>query len=156
MVPADYLATARRLLGLHTSKPRQSDLRKSVSAAYYALFYALCRNCADCLIGTSGADKSGPAWRQVFRSVEHGYAKRQCMNQQVMAQFPQEIRSCASKFAALQAKRQEVDYDPDARLDLEEAQTWLDAATLAIDDLGKAPLKDRRAFAAWVTMKARP
>ena len=155
MRPDNYLATARKLLSGHKGRPRQSDLKKAVSVAYYAVFYALCRNNADCLIGATGANASGPAWRQVFRAVDHGFAKRRCRVSHVMAKFPPRIRAFASRFKALQDKRHEVDYDPEVTLSLAESQAWLDTAAEAITELGGAPIKDRRAFAAWVTVKDR-
>ena len=156
MLSNEYLETSRHLLAANGGRPSQPDLRKAVSIAYYAAFYALCRTCADCLIGAPGPGASKPAWRQVFRAVEHGHAKRQCMNRQVMAQFPEEIQGFAEKFRYLQEIRHEADYDPDIRLDRDEAREWVELAAEAITHLGDAPMKDRRAFAAWVSMKARP
>ncbi|MCY4185677.1 MAG: hypothetical protein OXC82_09925 [Rhodobacteraceae bacterium] len=37
MQPLDLISTARRLVG----KPRQADLKRALSTAYYALFHAL-------------------------------------------------------------------------------------------------------------------
>ena len=156
MSPTNYLSTAHKLLSGHTGRPRQSDLKKAMSASYYAAFYALCKNNADCFIGASKAGRSEPAWQQVFRATEHGLAKRRCANQQVMQRFPPEIQAFAAKFRSLQDKRHKADYDPGANLSLDEAQDCLDAATEAITELSKADLKDRRAFAAWVTMRGRP
>lgn len=156
MRPADYLDIVRRLLRTGAGRPRQADLRKAVSIAYYAVFYALCQNSADCFIGTSGADRSERAWQQAFRAVEHGFARHQCMNQQLMAHFPQEIQFFGISFTTLQEKRHEADYHPGTEFSLRDAQALLDTATLAIAELGKASLKDRRDFAAWVTLKDRP
>ena len=156
MLALDFLDLARSLLSGHTGRPRQAYLRKAVSAAYYAVFYALCRNSADSFVGTSGADRSAPAWRQVFRAVDHGFAKRQCRNRQMMQRFPLPIQAFASSFVMLQSKRHDADYDPDLRLSLEEARECVNAATQAVAALAEAPLKDRRAFAVLVTIKDRP
>ena len=155
MRPDDYLRTARKLLTGHRGRPRQADLEKAVSAAYYAVYHGFNHNNADMLVGTSGSNRSNPAWRQVYRAMDHGYARHQCRDQYVMARLPSQIQSCAETFAALQEKRHQVDYDPAASLSLAEAHYWVDAAAQAIAELAKAPLKDRRAFAVWVTIKRR-
>ncbi len=49
----DLLETAARLLSLRRlrGRPKQADLRRAISTAYYAVFHALCRMCADSLTG---------------------------------------------------------------------------------------------------------
>jgi hypothetical protein len=76
-VSNDLIATARRLAKASPKRPRQSDLKRGVSTAYYALFHALARDCADLLVGT-GDTRSEPAWAQVYRTLEHGVAKNSC------------------------------------------------------------------------------
>ena len=49
----DLLATARRLAKASPQKPRQSDLKRAISTAYYALFHAMARNAADMLVGAA-------------------------------------------------------------------------------------------------------
>ncbi len=96
MQPLDLIKTARRLSSPRGSKkPRQSDLKRAVSTAYYAMFHAMCRNCADCLIGKTKALRSEPAWRQAYRAVEHSHAKNQCKNKAILAKFPQDIQHFA-------------------------------------------------------------
>ncbi len=54
MQPRDLIAIARATANQQaTRKPRQSDLEHALTTAYYAMFHAMCRNCVDCLIGTS-------------------------------------------------------------------------------------------------------
>ena len=154
MLPNDCLATAGEMVS--APNPRQTNLRKAVSAAYYAAFYALCRNTADCFIGASESDRTERAWRQAFRSLDHGFAKRQCRNRQAMASFPPEIRRFASYFVWLQEKRHAADYDPGITLNLDEARNCLDRAAQAVAALAEASLEDRRDFAAWVTLRDRP
>ena len=154
MLPSDCLAAAGELMS--APNPRQINLRKAISASYYAAFYALCRNTADCFIGASESDRSGRAWRQAFRSLDHGFAKRQCRNQQVIVGFPPEIQLFASYFVWLQEKRHAADYDPGITFDLEGARNCLDRATQAVAALAAASEKDRRDFAALVTLRDRP
>ncbi|MCY4007043.1 MAG: hypothetical protein OXE84_09545 [Rhodobacteraceae bacterium] len=149
MQPRALIASARRLLGRgRKGKPRQSDLKRAMSTAYYAMFHALCRNCADSFIGTNRASRSLRAWRQVYRSVDHGYAKAQCMNQRVMRLFPSDIKRFAVKLRELQEQRLLTDYDPLSTFTRADVQT-------AIKGLHNSNIRDRKAFAAWTVMKKR-
>ena len=133
-------------------KPRQSDLRRAVSTAYYALFHALCRNCADAFIGTVGARRSAAAWRQAYRSLDHHRARTRCANQSVMRRFPADIQDFGNVFVKAQAQRHAADYDPSYRAAKAAVLTDLAAAESVIRKLRSAPLKDRRALAAWVAL----
>lgn len=115
----------------------------------------VCRNAADCLIGTSGSDRSNPAWQQVYRSVDHGFARNQCRNAAVMRRFPAEIAHFATVFVEFQEQRHAADYDPAARFRRSQTLLDLSRAESALAAFQRTPLKDRRAFAAWVTLRAR-
>lgn len=154
--PRDLIATARASANQPAArKPRQSDLKRALSTAYYAMFHAMCRNCADCLIGTASADRSKPAWVQAYRAIEHGFAKSQCLNRQVMSRFPRDIEDFANHFVDLQIERHRADYDPHARFTRSDVTTAIDTAEAAITAFFAEPIKDRRAFAAWVTLRNR-
>jgi hypothetical protein len=133
----------------------QAYLRRAVSTGYYALFHALAQGCADLLIGSSGAKRSKPAWNQVYRALDHGFVKQACQNQKMMGNFPKEIQDFANMFVQMQIDRHGADYDPDKRFFKSAVLANIAAAELAIRDLGTAPLKDRRAFAAWVLLRQR-
>ena len=155
MLPLELIRTARRLTETSgRGQPRQTDLKRAVSTAYYALFHTLCLICADGFIGTKTADRSNPAWQQTYRSVEHGLAKRRCSDKKVRV-FPSGIRNFAEEFVKMQEKRHEADYDPMSRFKLNDVVVAIDAAELAIQQLRSCPMKDRRAFAAWATMGKR-
>ena len=119
------------------------------------MFHALCWNCADCLIGGTNSDRSAPAWRQAYRAVEHGFARNQCEKRHVVSRFPAEIQDFAALFKSLQEKRNAADYDPFSRFSKTDADTMIDTAELAISRFRRSSIKDRRAFAAWTTMKNR-
>lgn len=155
MKPLELIQTAKRLASMSRNKPRQSDLRRAISTAYYALFHCVCRNCADCLIGTASADRSAPAWQQAYRSVVHGTVKHQCKNRTIMCKFPKDIEDFGNCFVELQFERHKADYDPNARFTRTEILTSIDSAESAIRAFGKTRIKDRRAFAAWTSMPTR-
>lgn len=120
---------------------------------YYALFHALCRNCADTLIGTNAASRSNPAWRQVYRAVDHGFAKGQCKTTSVIKRFPKDIEDFANLFVELQVERHKADYDPVTRFKRSDVVATIVEAEAVLQAFKKVPLQDRRAFAVWVSLK---
>lgn len=138
-------------------RPSQVFLRRAVSSLYYALFHHLARCCADTPVGGNGAARSKPAWRQVYRALEHGVAKNACKHNAVIERFPPGIRSFARTFVEFQEKRHSADYDPSAlKLQRSEIYQAIKMAETAIEDFDRAALQDRRAFAAHVLLKQRP
>ena len=152
---ADLLSTAQYLLGRHKGKPKQADLKRATSTIYYALFHTLARCCADCMIGGFNSDRSKPAWRQVYRSLDHGFAKQQCKDLTTIRKFPKDIEDFSNSFVTMQYKRHQADYDPDCRITKSEVLNDYSQVTTVIEKFRKTPIKDRRAFAAFVLLKKR-
>jgi len=92
--PRDFLKVARCLVESSTGRPAQAHLRRAVSTIYYAMFHTLARCCANLFIGGKGADRSNPAWHQVYRALEHGTAKSACSHGKVN-KFPKDIQEFA-------------------------------------------------------------
>lgn len=111
------------------------------------------QTCADSFIGAFGADRSSPAWLQVYRAVDHGFAKRQCGIRHVMKQFPKSIEDFGDAFTKAKAKRHMADYDPTHSVALSEVIDVIDTAEGVIRDFLKSRRKDKRAFDAWVLLK---
>lgn len=152
--PRDLLKTSRELLEVAHGKPRQANLLRATSTAYYAMFHTLARTCADLLIGGAGSERSKSAWHQVYRALEHGHARNCCKNGKLCL-FPKEIQDFANIFVSMQAKRHKADYDPHEKVFKSAVQTDLDLVDTVIDGFQSVPLKDRRAFAAFVLFKSR-
>ena len=155
MTPSNLIATAFSLADTgRRGRPRQTDLRRAVSTAYYALFHCLAASCADLLVGGSGADRSKPAWEQTYRALEHGIARQRC-RAGTIREFPPVIQEFARVFLDLQGKRHQADYasagDFPKRIVL---QNISDAAD-AIARFQQAPAKDRRAFAVYLLLNLR-
>ena len=72
-----------------------------------------------------------------------------------MKKFPMEIGDFAEEFVQAQSRRHSADYDPDAIYDRYEVLGDIDDAELAIKNFRAASTSDRRAFAAWVTLRKR-
>ncbi len=130
-------------------------MRRALSSAYYALFHCLARCCADTLVGGHGADRSKHAWRQVYRALEHGFAKNACKDSAVVGTFPQAIQDFADTFVTMQEKRHAADYDPSARFQKSEVLEAIEASDTALANFTGVPIKDRRAFSAYVLFKKR-
>jgi uncharacterized protein (UPF0332 family) len=156
VTPESLLDTAQKLLDLSKRRPSQTDLKRSLSTCYYAFFHALARNCADTLIGSGGASQSNLAWTQVYRSLDHGFAKNACEEKTALVHFPQPVRNFAIAFVALQKKRHTADYDPNLRLTKRQVDSDIKSARQVIGDFEKSPTKDKRAFAAHVLLRRRP
>ena len=136
-------------------RPVQAELRRAVSATYYALFHTLSRCCANMLVGATPASRSQQAWRQVYRALEHGHAKNQCSNRNMLSRFPQKMQEFAGLFVAMQRQRQNADYDPDVQFFRSNIQGFIDLAKEAISEFGDTDARDQRAFAVYVLFRVR-
>lgn len=152
----DLIATAKELAVSGRGRPRNSNLRRAVSTAYYALFHCLATDCADLLVGGRGANRSDTAWRQAYRALEHGNARRQCSRDEI-SRFPAGIRDFADAFVEAQGKRHAADYDPrlDPQFNKSNVEQNILAAEYAIRRLRQSPVMDRRAFAIYVLLRYR-
>ena len=144
------ICTARTLCTLDAGeKQMQSNMRRAVSSAYYAVFHELARNCADVLVGAKKSTRPNRAWVEVYRGLDHGKVKDACNGAESVA-FPPEIKEFAEAFKVLQGARHAADYDPMIRLGRVGALSFVSLAEDSIGKLRCAPKKDRIAFAAWV------
>jgi hypothetical protein len=151
----DYLGVAEYLVSSAKGKPPQAYLRRAVSTIYYAMFHALARCCADLLIGGKGADRSNPAWQQVYRALEHGISKAACKNNVKISAFPQDIQDFANQFIVMQGKRHQADYDPLEKVYKSTVRSDIGIVKNVLERFSRVPVKDRRAFAAHVSFKVR-
>ena len=154
MNPRDLIRIARQLasgaVGGNRGRPRQAELRRAVSASYYALFHALALCGANLL---AGSNRNRPSWHQIYRALEHGHARNQCNDRTVMNSFPEEIRDFGNSFVFMQGQRQTADYSPGATFSRDRVIQLIGDSEDAIDALDNAPTPDRRAFAIHVLMR---
>ena len=134
-------------------RPRQANLKRAISSLYYAMFHELCQNCANSFIGPSRKGK--PAWVQAYRSVDHGFAKNQFMNAEIMEEFPQEIQNFAELFRSLQKRRHQADYNPQSRFTKNDILSEKTKTQLALKTFRSSLPTDRRAFAVWTSFRPR-
>ena len=144
MNPKNLLAIAKRLAsGPKRGRPRQEDLRRAVSTAYYAMFHALARSNANLLVGSTRANRSDQAWRQLYRALDHSPAASAARGQQ-MAKFPQEIQDFAGQFVKMQSQRHTADYDPLETFSRSDVLQVIQETTLAIEGFNRATTLDKR------------
>jgi len=154
--PEDMIVTARQLVKNSGEKrPREADLRRAVSSAYYAMFHCLCTAAADLLIGGKAAKRSDAAWRHVYRALNHGSAKNACNNQEVIKKFPDPFLDFAKEFTESQKRRHDADYDPEARFQKSDVEEFIDTAETAIRNFKQEDTADRRAFVVWLLLSDR-
>lgn len=136
-------------------RPRQTELRRAVSCAYYAMFHTLASCCANMLIGSTPSRRSNQAWQQVYRSLEHGRLRTQCSDRGTMSQFPPDIQKFAESLVLMQRHRHSADYDPMEDFDRAQVRNWITEAAEAIGGFESAESLHRRAFSAWVLFRSR-
>ena len=159
MNPDDLLliaeALARGDLRDRAGRPAQADLRKAVSAAYYALFNALARCCADTLIGATPAARDEQAWNDTHRALDHGFAARRFRDSTRMGQMPEEVGTFGRVFVGTQEHRTEADYDPRAKFSRNNTMEIVVNAKEAIAGLAEVEPRYRRALASHVLFRTR-
>ncbi len=149
---ADLIDNARR--NADFPQPTEADLKRAISAAYYAMFTALAGSCADTLVGQSPNARSAREWVLTFRALQHGYARQQFERREVNLYSPA-IVSFARTFTTTQAMRHEADYNPVSQFTQRQANDIIDQAEYAIDQFMAASQDERRLFAAYVLMRNR-
>jgi uncharacterized protein (UPF0332 family) len=118
----DLLQQARRLAQLDPLRPRQANLRRAVSSAYYALFHYLTDRACRMMIGTQLPQ--APYRQVIARGFDHGTMKEACrsfsggnlppaIRRRLPRQFivPMALRNVARAFVELQEQRHSADYD---------------------------------------------
>jgi uncharacterized protein (UPF0332 family) len=112
----DLLVQARHLAFLDKRRPKQANLRRAVSAAYYALFHLLSGESAHQL---TPASPTGLA-AQVRRAFDHATMRQVCRaivdaNSSLSTSFhlkaSTDLREVADAFSSLQDARHSADYD---------------------------------------------
>lgn len=148
---ARLLDTADILLG---EAPGSSAFRRrAVSAAYYAVFHALAKSCADILLPAS---RNSDEYARIYRSLDHAPLKNAFASGAMKDR--KSLRLIGDVVVRLQAERHRADYLPDsgAVFSLEQAFELVTQAretVSLIDQLGEG---DYRTLAVHLLFKARP
>lgn len=92
--------------------------RRAVSTAYYAVFHALARACADYL--TRSAARSLPEYERVYRALEHGPLKQAFI--EAPLKDNRRLNEIGQSVVKLQAERFRADYMPPVQGIFDKAQ----------------------------------
>lgn len=159
MNPQDLLRIAEGLakgaISGGRGRPPQAELRRAISAAYYALFHTLALSGANTLVGAARANRNEPEWIQVYRALEHGYARNQCNNRAAMGRFSAAIQNFGMFFVLMQQERQAADYDPNAIFSRSQVLRLVEDSEQTINLFNDADARERRAFAIFVLFRLR-
>jgi hypothetical protein len=137
----DLLAQAKHLATLDATRPKQANLRRAVSSAYYALFHFLVEESCNQITGKTRS----PARQLMSRAFEHGKMKEVCM--EFKKQTPTDIlkphwitlslpcsdlTQVAESFIYLQELRHSADYDLSTPVNRQAATDAYDLACEAV------------------------
>jgi hypothetical protein len=148
---AEQLATAPP-----AGPPRQVDLRRAISAAYYAVFHFILTAAANQVVGVT--KRTTAEYGRVYRSIDHRAIRDLCddlkkptppakYNAHMPATgFGPNIAAFAAAFVDLQEKRHGADYDPLIRVKLSDSQLAIKTAKAAIERFKRASATRRKTF----------
>jgi hypothetical protein len=153
--PGHLLAQAGKLIEYSVAgPPRQVDIRRAISSAYYAVFHAVLIASADTVAGRS--NRGTPNYVLVYRSVEHRHLRALCEVASVAtvqkryqlfvpaSGFSNDIRRFAGMALKLQENRHMADYNPAGQFRTPDAKAAIANARIALGDLAAAPEAERR------------
>lgn len=161
IVYEDLIALAEQIATLDVGKPKQANLRRAVSTAYYAVFHFLVDEVCRAQIGSQHSQK---AYRHALgRAFVHSVMKEACrrfgagaLKDSVVKglprdasgsySVPKEIQNIAAVFTELQEKRHLADYDLSERFRRSEVLKLIDEARTQVEKFRGMPVSDNRKF----------
>lgn len=167
MEPEDLIKHAQRLIKSGKGKPKQVELKRAVSAAYYSLFHRFLKAAADDLIGSTATARRSSAYKLIYRGFEHSRmrttaidATKATMPPKLVeasgyTQFSEQIQAAARAFVELQQKRHSADYDPQFRFSKSDARVAIELAIFGGGMFDIANATERRSFLLCMLMPQR-
>jgi hypothetical protein len=137
-------------------RPRQADIRRAISTAYYGVFHATVTAAADQFVGVTKSSTS--QYGLVYRSVDHGALRTLCEEVKKpalaakyaphgpLSGFGPDIAAFASAVLELQQKRHAADYAPLIRVLTSDAIVAVRMARAALTRFNNASPARREAF----------
>ena len=151
MNPTDLIALARALVNgviVGGAAPvSQTELRRAVSCAYYAMFHTLALSNANTLIGASSVDQQRWAWQQTYRAADHRPTRNKLNRASLGNRFPGAIRRFGVVFADIQRLRHSADYDPHSEFSATDVSESIDRVETEIANFNQTPDDIRRDLA---------
>jgi hypothetical protein len=146
--------------------PRQVNLRRAISAAYYGIFHAAVTAATDLFIGA--VHRGTKQYGLVYRSVDHRWLRELCEQAQKQtlpgrfsayapqSGFGSDIAAFATAVIELQEKRHRADCDPLIRVNSADAILAVTTARAALARLQQADPASRQAFLTFLLFRPRP
>jgi hypothetical protein len=139
-----------------SGRPRQVDLRRAISSAYYGVFHFALAALADEFVGVS--QRTSSRYGLVYRSLDHRTLKDLCGD--IAKQTPPhqytpylppdgfgaDIQAFARTTIELQVKRHRADYNPEPLYRSSEATLAIGSARSAVQHFGRASQERKKAF----------
>ena len=159
---SDLLQQAESLARLdQRGAPRQANLRRAVSSAYYALFHFLIDEACRAIVGTQHSQQGYR--HSLARSFVHTTMKSACgsfggaqLPEAVVKSLPKDpngkyvvaavIKKISGVFKEVQLKRHQADYDLSERFRRSEVLTLIEEVEQQIQDFSTLPRSDDRQF----------
>jgi hypothetical protein len=136
--------------------PRQADLRRAISNAYYGVFHAIVTEAADDFVGKT--QRQTPRYALLYRSIDHRSLRTLCEDvvkttlpakyskYQPSGGFGPDLLALATAVVDLQEKRHSSDYDPLFRVGMSEALLAVATGRTALTRFRNANRTRRKAF----------
>ena len=164
--PDHLLEQADRLIAPPAGgAPRQADLRRAISNAYYGVFHAIVTEATDNFIGRT--HRQTARYALVYRSVDHRSLRALCeaiskatppakYSRYVPAGgFSPDLKAVGTALVDLQEKRHLADYDPLFRTTTSDAILAVATGRSALVRFGAANRAHRSAFLSLVVITSR-
>jgi hypothetical protein len=155
--PDHLLEQATRLTAVPAAgAPRQADLRRAISTAYYGVFHAIVTEAADDFAGRT--QRESPRYALVYRSIDHRALRTLCEDiakstlpakyskYEPPGGFGPDLIAVATAVVDLQEKRHLADYDPQYRVSTSDAILALATGRSALARFRAANRTRRKAF----------
>lgn len=150
MNPRGLLAVARVEATHEDEYTDVSDehLRRALSTNYYALLHFVCSSAADMYFGEDEQSRRKPAWRHIFRGVNHGTVLAGCRDKEFVRMFPYAFEFFAETYLNAHESRISSEYDPFDTYLLSNVLNMITETEKALNGFEVADCDDRKAFLA--------
>jgi uncharacterized protein (UPF0332 family) len=154
--PDHLFEQADKLIASQAGRPRQADIRRAVSAAYYGIFHAITTKAVDQFVGATNRDRSH--YGLAYRSVSHSRLREVCSEVQKSTQsnkyrpyvptsgFGSNIVAFAEAVLELQERRHSADYDVMISMTRSDAALAIGTARAALGGFDKASQQEKLTF----------
>jgi uncharacterized protein (UPF0332 family) len=146
------------------TEPRQTDLRRAVSSAYYGVFHFTVAAAVDMFVGVT--NRHSEQYKATYRTVTHTWLRALCDHVRGLLKpkslphlpgidFFGPIVGFAANVSELQEARHSSDYDPSFDIKPHEAKVWISMARDAVTLFRSATDQQQAAFMALLLFNLR-